>query len=621
MEQQPQKVAVIGLGVMGLVAVKNMIEEGFDVTGFERSGYVGGLWHFTEQDRTSVLPSTVINISKERGSFTDFPFPETTPSHCTAKQVEEYLESYVDHFNFRSKLRLGVTVSKVRRDDESKRWVVDLQGSGPEYFDKVIVATGINNRPHIPELEGIDQFKGQILHSRSFKKPEPFKGKRVVVVGISNTGADTAAALCDHAEKVWISRSHGTLVVPRKRDGIPFDHTITARTMSMMGFFEDRFPRLYEIVFNAICKKMQDNAFKIRPEWGLSPAPSVLHTLPVVSDNLVDLLESGAITSVRKLKRVTGPREVELVDGTRLDVDAIIWCTGYKGDFSLVEPSVDPTRNTTRKWAEAIGSRGKPLPRLYQNVFSLDYPDSLAFMGNLAFATSAFPVSDLCSMAIAQTWKGSTPLPSIEEMNRATDRQHEFICNLAEKGSAMPGWVRQSEWLAWANKVVGAQVYEHLGWGLKGWKFWWNDQPRDMSQLKQYTYEGAGEFLTNFLGYAQAVRIGDRIELSGQGGCFVKDGDIAWRETDLEQIDLAFENVDKALKAAGGKGWDQVFRVNSYHLEITPEVGQRMSENFKKWMPNHKPIWTQIGVRQLGVPPMKCEIEVSAYDPEGAGKA
>ena len=46
-----------------------------------------------------------------------------------------------------------------------------------------------------------------------------------------------------------------------------------------------------------------------------------------------------------------------------------------------------------------------------------------------------------------------------------------------------------------------------------------------------------------------------------------------------------------------------------------------MSENFKKWMPNHKVIWTELGVAQLGVPEMKVEIEVVAIDSEGAGKA
>ncbi|KAF5537207.1 flavin depend monooxygenase [Fusarium napiforme] len=237
MDKQPQKVAVIGLGIAGLVAVKNLLEVGFDVTGIERNEYVGGLWHYTEQDKTSVLPSTIINISKERAAFTDFPYPDSTPSHCPSAKVEEYVESYVDHFNFRDKLRLGVSVEKVRRDGEGNRWVVDIQGSGPEYFDKVIMATGGNNRPHIPKVEGMDQFEGEVLHSRAFKRPELFKGKRVVVVGVSNTGADTAAALCGHAEKVWLSRSHGVIVIPRKRDGIPFDHTLTARTMAFMAMF------------------------------------------------------------------------------------------------------------------------------------------------------------------------------------------------------------------------------------------------------------------------------------------------------------------------------------------------------------------------------------------------
>lgn len=60
------KVAVIGLGAAGLVALKNLKEEGFDVTGFDRNAYIGGLWKFSEDDQTSVLSTTVVNISKER---------------------------------------------------------------------------------------------------------------------------------------------------------------------------------------------------------------------------------------------------------------------------------------------------------------------------------------------------------------------------------------------------------------------------------------------------------------------------------------------------------------------------------------------------------------------------
>ncbi|KAF4961788.1 hypothetical protein FSARC_10084 [Fusarium sarcochroum] len=476
MNDQSPRVAVIGLGVLGVVAVKDLTEEGFDVTGFDRNSYVGGLWQYTDKDQTSVLPTTVVNISKERGCFTDLPYPDEIPSHCTAAQVQEYVESYVDHFNIRSKLRLSTTVSKVRRDDESDRWAVDVQGSGPEYFDKVIVATGINIRPVIPKIEGLDQFEGEVLHSQAFKRPELFEGKRVLVVGLSNTGADTCATLCGKADKVWLSHRHGAIVLPRVLNGIAMDHTMTARTMGTLGFLEASFPRLYDYLFNLVCTKMQDKAFKIRPEWNLSPAPPIKHVLPIVSDNLVSLLESGDIASVGGLKRVTGPKEVELDDGTRLDADTIIWCTGYQSDFSLLDRSVDPTRNTTPEWDAVIGSRGKPLPRLYQNLFSLDHPKSLAYLGTIAFANGAFVANDLAAMAIAQIWKGNFPLPSIDEMNRAVDKQHEFVCDIAKEGSAVPGWLRQADWLTWVNKAAGTQVYEHLGWGWKAWKFWYQDR-------------------------------------------------------------------------------------------------------------------------------------------------
>lgn len=89
------------------------------------------------------------------------------------------------------------------------------------------------------------------------------------------------------------------------------------------------------------------------------------------------------------------------------------------------------------------------------------------------------------------------------------------------------------------------------------------------------------------------------------------------------EYEQAFKNVDLALKTAGGKGWSQVFRVNSYHtnLEDTAVVTGLMIEGYNKWMPDHAPIWTQIGVKQLGAPDMHVEIEVIAYDPEGAKSA
>ncbi|CEJ62216.1 Putative L-PSP endoribonuclease family protein [Penicillium brasilianum] len=134
-----------------------------------------------------------------------------------------------------------------------------------------------------------------------------------------------------------------------------------------------------------------------------------------------------------------------------------------------------------------------------------------------------------------------------------------------------------------------------------------------MAHLQFYNYEGVGEKNQQDYWYSQAVRIGDRIECAGQGGWDPKSGEIS-QEINAE-IDQAFENVDLNLKHASGTGWDQVFRVNSYHVPMDNEALGAMVRNFKKWMPGHQPIWTCVGVPNLAQDNMHVEIEVVAHVP------
>ncbi|GAA6010741.1 hypothetical protein JCM10207_005820 [Rhodosporidiobolus poonsookiae] len=140
-----------------------------------------------------------------------------------------------------------------------------------------------------------------------------------------------------------------------------------------------------------------------------------------------------------------------------------------------------------------------------------------------------------------------------------------------------------------------------------------------MSHLTYYSYEGAGSYNAEHFHYNQAVRIGDRIECFGQGG-WDQVTNVIYKEINA-QIDQAFENVDRVLKDAGGKGWEQVFRINSYHVPLNKEANDAMVRNMRKWCPNHKPLWTCVGVPRLGEDDMRVEVEVVAHDPEGAAKA
>lgn len=129
-----------------------------------------------------------------------------------------------------------------------------------------------------------------------------------------------------------------------------------------------------------------------------------------------------------------------------------------------------------------------------------------------------------------------------------------------------------------------------------------------MSKPEFFVTPGYGEHFRKTLGYSQAVKVGNRVEISGQGGW---TDDLQFPDRLQDEIELAFDNVGRVLAAAGA-GWEHVIHVNSYHIGFPPEANETMSRMFRRHMPDHGPIWTQTGVTALGDPHMRVEIRVTA---------
>ncbi|ESZ98085.1 hypothetical protein SBOR_1541 [Sclerotinia borealis F-4128] len=134
-----------------------------------------------------------------------------------------------------------------------------------------------------------------------------------------------------------------------------------------------------------------------------------------------------------------------------------------------------------------------------------------------------------------------------------------------------------------------------------------------MSHLNYFSYEGYGQRSKQDLWYSQAVRVGDVIECSGQGGW---DRSTEAMNSDIvAQIEQAFDNVEQTLQTSGSRGWQDVFSVRSYHVPMNDEALKTMVRCLKKYCPDHQPIWTCIGVPNLAFDAMKVEIEVRAHVP------
>lgn len=220
--------------------------------------------------------------------------------------------------------------------------------------------------------------------------------------------------------------------------------------------------------------EMQDEAFDLRPEWGLANAPAMPHKIPIIGDEFYDLLVSRAVTLVPGVKRVL-QSHVELTDGKKLEVDVIIFAIGYNKSFSLLGP-YDPSRHMPQAWKDARGSMGRPLARLYQGIFSLDFPDSLAYSETVGPTLSSSINADLASMALAQVWLGASKLPSASEMAKSADAQNQMVISIAKEGEIFdPSIVNTTEWTIWADRAAGLGIQDRIGYGWKSWWLWLTD--------------------------------------------------------------------------------------------------------------------------------------------------
>jgi enamine deaminase RidA (YjgF/YER057c/UK114 family) len=109
--------------------------------------------------------------------------------------------------------------------------------------------------------------------------------------------------------------------------------------------------------------------------------------------------------------------------------------------------------------------------------------------------------------------------------------------------------------------------------------------------------------------YSQAVKVGNIVRISGQGG-WDAEGNMA--STASKQVELALENIEKALQSVDKSlSWKNVYAVRSYHTNID-ESADLCIEGWRRVMPNHRPVWTCVEITKLGIEGMQVEIEVEA---------
>ncbi|KAF3768753.1 FAD/NAD(P)-binding domain-containing protein [Cryphonectria parasitica EP155] len=489
-------VAVVGAGPCGLSMLKQLREDGFSVTGFERRERVGGLWAYSEDpSHTTALPRTVANLSKYTCGFSDYPMPERYPIFLRSDQFREYCEDYARHFDTLKDWVFNTSVKKASRNADDTKWCLEVDtkgGQGPQTleFDKVVFSHGYQTRANIPQFEGQDQFEGLIIHSQQYRKPDAFANKRVIVLGLSSTSADILPDILPHAaHPVYAAHRRGAVPFRRFRKGVPTDALATWRRRQITHSLQAHLPNFARVCGDLAVKLYIRLSYpNLDPEWRLTDIASIALKVPgaLAFDSVLPCLRDGSIQSVHGIKRFLGPKKVELLDGMVLDdIDAVIMCTGYSADFSVVGPdALETSLPTAHGYAAAAtqsegGGRGDvEMYRLWMNIFPPKYADSLAMLCYSAFGKSnGFSFADVTSMAVSNVFRGAHPLPSRAEMERWVDEHQAWVASRWKLDHSIDtSMVRQWEYQRWLHDAAGTGM-ENLSWmGWKGWKFWWKDR-------------------------------------------------------------------------------------------------------------------------------------------------
>lgn len=217
---QNARVAVVGAGAAGLAMARVLKEAGYYATVFERGDDVGGQWNCGSS--TSVMYNNLrCNLPKECMQFRDVPFENhLSSSYLSHQQVQAYLVKFSRRFELRSLIRFGALVEHITPCDSGWRiFVTEEDGTHKEFeFDSVCVASGHYARanPYIPPGAPAFCTKGRsVSHSRIYRTPTPYVGRRVVIVGASSSGTDIALELeRSGAAAVYLSHSSGACRPP-----------------------------------------------------------------------------------------------------------------------------------------------------------------------------------------------------------------------------------------------------------------------------------------------------------------------------------------------------------------------------------------------------------------------
>jgi dimethylaniline monooxygenase (N-oxide forming) len=395
-----EEVCIIGAGSSGIASCQVLHARGIPYNCFEAGSEVGGNWRYLNDNQmSSAYRSLHINTSRKVMEYAAYPMSQDLPDYPHHTQIAAYFDSYVDHFGLRETITFRTEVTRV--EPANPGWMVttrhrDTGQTHTTRYRAVLVANGHHWDPRYPEPPYPGTFGGEQTHSHHYKVPDPYAGRRVLVVGIGNSATDIAVETSSISERTLLSMRRGAHVLPKYFFGQPFDR-LAKTPLALAPLWFQR------LTLRALLRLAQGRM----EHYGLpKPDHKVLSAHPTISSDLLNRLGHGDITVKATVEQLDGDM-VRFIDGTVEKVDAIIYCTGYKISFPFLDPHIIAAHDNN------IG--------LFHRVVDPDHA-GLYFIGLVQPLGAIMPLAEAQSEWVADLLEGKAQLPPVDEARKEIAR-------------------------------------------------------------------------------------------------------------------------------------------------------------------------------------------------------
>ncbi len=308
-------VYVIGGGPGGLSAAYALRARGIRAVVLEKSDRVGASWR-RHYDRLH------LHTTRRLSALPGLPMPRRFGRWVSRDDVVRYLEKYAEHH--RLEIVTGVEVSRVERTPDGTGWLLHATGGRELTGAAVVVATGYNHTPRLPDWPGRSAFTGEFLHAGEYRNGKPYAGRDVLVVGVGNTGAEIAVDLVEHgASRVRLAVRTVPHIVRRSTAGWAAQYSGILVRRLPVGLVD----RLSRAQAKVALPDLSAHGLP-RPDTGLYSRVKQ-GAIPVQDVGLIDAVRKGRVEIVAAVDGFEDGGKVILADGTRVSPDAVIAATGY----------------------------------------------------------------------------------------------------------------------------------------------------------------------------------------------------------------------------------------------------------------------------------------------------